>query len=77
MYIDGRNMTIEDVLIKLRDAVRSQPAGESDVELYVESRESAVKVKAFASMSGNTVEVAKKDDGFYIRVTGGSCNACR
>lgn len=77
MYIDGRNMAIEDVLTRLRDAVRTQPAGESDVELLVQSREYAVKIKAFAAMSGNTIEVLKKDSGFFIKVTGGSCNACR
>ena len=67
----------ETLLTRLRDAVRSQPAGESDVELYVDSRDHAVKVKAFAAMSGNDVEVRRKDSGFSIRVTGGSCNACR
>jgi len=77
MYIDGRNLSIEDVLLKVRDTVRSQPVGESDVELLVETRDYAVKVKAFATMSGNTVDITRKGEGYLIRVTGGSCNACR
>jgi len=77
MFINGKDMTIEEILTRLRDAVRMQPAGESDVELFVERREHAVNIKAFASMSGNTVEITKKDDGYSIKVTGGSCNACR
>ena len=77
MYIDGKNQSIEEVLIKVRDTVRSQPTGESDVEVYVETRDHAVKVKAFATMSGNTVDISRKDGGYLIRVTGGSCNACR
>lgn len=77
MYIDASNMTIEEVLTKLRDTVRMQPADEADVELYVPSRDYAVKIKAFASFSGNTVDVAREGDSYFIKITGGSCNACR
>lgn len=77
MYIDGTRSSIEDVLTKVRDLMRSQPAGEADVEVLVESREHAIKVKAFCSMTGCDVKTARSDDGYRMKVTGGSCNACR
>jgi len=77
MYIDGRRSSIEEVLIRVRDIVRSQPAGEADVELIVDSREHAIKVKAFCAMTGCDVKTTKGDDGYLMKVTGGSCNACR
>lgn len=77
MFIDGRDMIIEDLLLELRDIVRNQCAGEANVEVLVSVREDAVKVKGFASMSGCDVHVAQNDDGYLLKISGGACNACR
>ena len=73
MFIDGRGKSIEEVLTNMRDVVRTQCAGEADVEVLVETREFAIKVKGFATMSGCNVKVSKHPDGYTMRVTGGSC----
>jgi hypothetical protein len=71
--IDGREMRIEDVLIKLRNFLNSRCSLDESVEVLVRTREDAKKVKGFAAMSG--CETKFKQQGGYcsMLVSGGSC----
>lgn len=73
MHIDGRKLDIEDVLIRLRDAVRSQPVDQADVTVLVGAKGDAARVRGFASMSGFEFNVAHIDEGYLLTVKGGSC----
>ena len=74
MYtINGKNLSIEEVITELRDTVRCQPVDNADVEVFVISKEDAGKVKSFANMSGLDVKVTRKDDGYVLSIKGGSC----
>lgn len=77
MHIDGRGMIIEDLLLKIRETVRSQCVGEANLEILVTLRDDAIKIKGFASMSGCDVRVMQNDDGYLLKISGGTCNACR
>ena len=74
MYtINGKELSIEEVLSELRDTVRCQPVDSADVEVFVTSKEDAGKVKSYANMSGLDIKVTRKDEGYLLTIKGGSC----
>ena len=73
MYIDGRDLSIEEVLTRMRDIARAQCGAEVDLQVHVDSKDDAAKIKGFASMTGCDVKIQRKDDGYLMNISGGSC----
>jgi hypothetical protein len=53
-----------------------QPGQEVSIELLVDKGCDIRKVKAFLRMSGCQTEIAARDGGSVVRITGGCCS-CR
>ena len=43
------------------------------MQVHVDSKEAAVKIKGFASMTGCHVKISRKDAGYLMNISGGSC----
>jgi TusA-related sulfurtransferase len=76
VVIDGRNLSLQELLLALRDALKMQPGQEVSIELLVDKGCDIRKVKAFLRMSGCQTEIAARDGGSVVRITGGCCS-CR
>ena len=72
MLIDGRGIEIKDVLLRVRDALRSPEASEG-FEVVVGQREEAARVKAFCAMTGCTSVQELEGDAYHVRIKAGNC----
>lgn len=73
MYIDGRGISVEDTMKKMREIARTQCGTAVDLEVEVDTKEDAMKIKGFASMTGCKVEIKKKNTGYLMNISGTSC----
>lgn len=73
MQIDARELEITELLKKLKEILSSQRCGEVNVDLNVKTAADAKKIEAFASMSGCSTKIDKKDNYYLVHVKGNPC----
>ncbi|MBI5848293.1 MAG: hypothetical protein HZB31_10180 [Nitrospirae bacterium] len=66
-----------DTLLQLREMFPSLADEADSLEVLVCVREDAVRVRAFAAMSGFRTELCREDDHYRISISGSSCGCCR
>jgi hypothetical protein len=75
MEIDVRNGTLDDLFHRLKDHLACHIGQEVDIEILVDTVSDAKKVETFVSMSGCRSRTEKRDDHYYLHVTGSPCCA--
>ena len=73
MDIDARELETHEVLNKLKEIMASSRECALFVDIMVRSDSNVKKITAFASMSGCTTGIDKKDDYYIIHVRGIPC----
>jgi hypothetical protein len=74
VVIDGRNQSLKELLLALRDALKTQTGQEVSIELLVDKGCDIKTVKAFLRMSGCETEIEERGEGRVMRITGGCCS---
>ncbi len=73
MHIDARNLELHDLLTEFKDALSSNRGCAVDIEVLASTENHAKKVAAFASMSGCSTKIDKKNNYYIIHVKGNVC----
>ena len=68
MLIDARGLKDPEPLLKLREALRDQGTVENDITMLVDDKETARKVKPFASMTFSPCEITNKGDHYELTI---------
>ena len=73
MHIDARELDLQDLLTQFKEILSAKRECFLTIDILVNTASDANKVKGFASMSGCTAEIDKKDNYYIIHVTGNPC----
>ncbi|MEW6602923.1 MAG: hypothetical protein AB1499_18270 [Nitrospirota bacterium] len=73
MEIDGREMDVQELLKQLKDIMSSKRECFLSIDVLTKTMSDAKKITGFASMSGCTAEIDKKDDYCIVHVRGIPC----
>jgi len=73
MKIDARDMSLDDILKRLRDILCNNRCEEINIEIIIEDSDSVKKVCTFLKMSGCKTDVIKKDSEFMVYASGYPC----
>ena len=74
MVLDARGMKHPAPLEKLRETMRNHCSKDIDVDLLLDSSESARTAAAFAKMSKCKTRLEKSDDHYVLRIKGARCS---
>jgi hypothetical protein len=75
MVIDAREIELRELFLKLKDLLGCSMNNEVSFEVFVRDAGDSKKVVAFASMSGCTTAISRKNDYYVVSITGFVCCA--
>lgn len=75
MHIDARHEPLEKLFLKLKDVLSDNLGNEVSIDILVSTEKDARRVETFVSMSGCTSRVERRDDHFFLHVSGSPCCA--
>ena len=73
MHIDARELGLQELLKQFKEILSSSRECFLTLDIMVNTASDAQKVKGFATMSGCTAVIDKKDNYYIIHVTGNPC----
>jgi hypothetical protein len=73
MVIDGREMELRELFLKLRERLAARCGKEVSIDILLRTYSDAKKVSAFAAMSGCLANIEKNENSYVVHIIGNVC----
>jgi hypothetical protein len=73
MYIDARELELQDLFRKLKEILASKLGEDVFLEILIQNRGDVKRIKTFVALSGCQTAVEEREGNYLVRITGSPC----